>query len=229
MLDIAFNGISTVFIFLMSCYLYVILTAKVLPALFLRPGFSPVKHDRGVKKYVFPSGRAVTYEPSLAIRKYVKQYVLYEDCGEKFIKCKLAEGIRYIKYSITIYDRNDKAISVLTVSENIIHDGYTLSTLISSEASYVSFALDIVDETVIKSERNEVYPIYKIVIYVLSNITATLVEGLVCINSIKSVLDWIFFASNDRFFGMELNYSVWVFMYIAIGVIIALVEGITCV
>ena len=93
MLDDIFNYISIAIIFFMSFGIYFTVAVRIMPALLLKPMNLGVKHDRGIKKYVFPEGRSIAYEPSLYFRKYVSQYVLYSQNGNKFIKCKICHCI----------------------------------------------------------------------------------------------------------------------------------------
>ena len=57
---------------------YVYLLSEILPKYILRINFNVDTYiGRGLEKFVYPEGRAVTYEATPSVRKFVKKYILF--------------------------------------------------------------------------------------------------------------------------------------------------------
>ena len=158
MIDMIFEYFALIVIFLLSMYLYVMLVARILPKIFLVPGLGAVKGDRGIKKSVFPGGRSVAYEPKLSIRKYISQYELFSENGEKYIKCKINEKIKSLKYDVVVYDRKNTPIGTVEISETVQGGGYTAEVMLPPETSFVHLRLRSVNDVpVAENEESEYY------------------------------------------------------------------------
>ena len=136
-------GITLVLIVL-ELILYFILFASVLPKLLRIRCTLKESLDRGVKKYSYPGGRGITYEPHPRFRKYVTCYSLYTKNGFKYVKCKTDDKVREIKYSVVMFDRRNKVIDMICVNERHIANGRTSDTRLHHNTSYVS----VIPETV---------------------------------------------------------------------------------
>ena len=124
-----------IFIALIAVYAFVMRT--LLPKL-LRVKYCIQKsNDRGIHKYVYEGGRAITYEPHPSFRKYVNAYSLFTNNGYKYVRCKLDEAITKIRYTVTTFDRHDKVIDVVSVNEKISKRGQTSPVLLHHKTSYV--------------------------------------------------------------------------------------------
>lgn len=149
-MGITINMVAWFLLFLTGTVIYYALIATILPKYVLKIRCSVTESkDRGLKKYVFPSGRAVVYEPHPQIRKYVESYVLFTNGGYKYVKCRLKEGVRDIKYSIIMFNNENKVIDILEVNERV-NDLDTDTLLIHQDTSYISFVLNSVAETSLK-------------------------------------------------------------------------------
>ena len=223
MVDIIFNNAAAIIITFVGIYVYTALVSRVLPPLLLRPVKTPVKHERGLEKYVFATGRAIAYEPSMDIRKYVSQYVLFSESGEKFIKCKTGDGVKHVECILTVYGRNDKVIGIYKIQASANKDGYTDSVLIPRETSYVSLGIDKVNGKAPDVRASFVFSPVKTAVYFICNVIATVGEGLLCTFTVKSVFDWIYFQSNGFAANAQINYGLLVLSYAAIGIGISLI------
>lgn len=223
MVDIIFNNAAAIIIMFVGIYAYTALVSRVLPPLFLRPEKMPVKHERGLKKYVFGTGRAIAYEPRMNIRKYVSQYVLFTESGEKFIKCKTGEGVKHLECILTVYGRNDKVIGIYKIQAAANKDGYTDSVLIPRETSYVSLGIDKVNGKSPDVRESFVYSPVKTAMFCLCNVIASVGEGLLCTFTVKSIFDWIYFQSNGFAANADINYGLLVSVYAAMGIGISLI------
>jgi hypothetical protein len=204
MLDGIFNYISIAIIFLMSFGIYFTVAVHIMPTLLLKPLNLGVRHDRGIKKFVFPEGRSIAYEPSLHFRKYVSQYVLYSQNGKKFIKCKINTKIHDLVYDISVYDRKDKVLGVYRISQSISDKGYTPEVNIPDECSYVHFSVISANGEIIPEKENSVYSGIAIITYAAITVGVTVIEGLFCSNVVKTVFDIIYRLSN----GFDYTYRV---------------------
>ena len=222
MLDDIFNYISIAIIFFMSFGLYFTVAVRIMPALLLKPMNLGVKHDRGIKKYVFPEGRSIAYEPSLYFRKYVSQYVLYSQNGNKFIKCKINTKIHEIVYDITAYDRKDKFLGVYRVSQSISDKGYTPEVNIPDECSYVHLSVISVNGDVVSEKEHSVYSGIAIISYAAITVIATVAEGLFCSYVAKTVLDIIYNLSNGFDYAGTVSFVPMIGISTLCGLIIAM-------
>ena len=136
-----------ILLLLLGCGAFMVLIAFVLPKLFLKNRYNiDEPYDRGLKKYKFAdSGHGIVYEPALAVRKYIKQYVLVEQHGEKKIKCKIDPELKYLNYDIVLFDTQNSVFSILNAKDVIQEKGYTKEVVLPDETSYVSILLNQVD------------------------------------------------------------------------------------
>ena len=94
-----------------SMVLYVYLFSTIVPKFIMKLSVKrETTRDRGLKKFVYPTGRCVLYEPELSIRKYINNYVLYTENGYKYIKCKIAVGISRLNYDVYAFNNENKLI-----------------------------------------------------------------------------------------------------------------------
>lgn len=129
--------VSSALIVIAASVLYVFLITNVLPYFLLSPRYSKQEtKDRGIKKCVFPEGRGVVYEPAVKYRRYIKKYLLFEYKGNKFIKCKLADGVRSIKYDVAVYDVRNRIIKYLELAELVLRTSDTKNVMLPKDASY---------------------------------------------------------------------------------------------
>ena len=131
---------------------YALLIVWALPGIVLRSNYS-VTHpsDRGLKKYKWnDSDHAIVYEPSLAARKYITQYVLARRNGKKTIRCKVAQSVAYIDFDIVLFDAHGKSFLAIHSMDILGADGLTDETELPAETAYVSVIVRQVNETVVQ-------------------------------------------------------------------------------
>ena len=116
MVDLIFSYIVKALLIIVCCCLYIFLISKIFPAIFFQArknNTSP--KGRGIKKYVFDSGRAIVYYPDPNTKKYITQYILSENNGERFLKCKFDDRVVTASYEVTAFDSSDKIIDTVSV------------------------------------------------------------------------------------------------------------------
>ncbi|MDE5943505.1 MAG: hypothetical protein K2H30_04780 [Clostridia bacterium] len=125
---------------------FVLIHVLVLPKAFLRTDFGrlPVT-GRGVKSVDGESGPSMVYEPDIKAAKYIKQYVLSERGGKKFLLCKIDEKIKYIDFDIAVFDRDGNTVKILNVKEIISRQGFTEVCELPEETSFVTLSLNEVN------------------------------------------------------------------------------------
>lgn len=136
-IDVFFALVSWGLLMIMGIMLYVFLVTSVLPRILLSPAKSRGETaDRGVKKYRFPEGRAVLYEPELKYRKYVSKYLLYELGGIKYVKFKIGEAVKTVECELAVYDNGGRLVKVMTVFLHTNKARETHAVELPAEASY---------------------------------------------------------------------------------------------
>lgn len=143
MIDTIFRTIFEIILCFVSIGIYAFLVGSALPSLLLR--FKCPVTDRGLNKYTYPSGRGILYEPHPTLRKYVSSYILFVDDGVKYIRCKVTDRVDRIGYSVVVFDRRDRIIDVLQVTDVIGPAGCSRRVALPKETSYVTLLLDSVD------------------------------------------------------------------------------------
>ena len=132
--------------------LYFVLVATVAPKILKSYCAVRETSDRGLKKFKYPNGRAIAYEPHPRFRKYVKTYLLFTEDGYKYVRCKLDESVKDLKYSVVMFNNRNRVVDVIDVEENEILSTQTTPVRLHPDTSYVSLVLDTVDETRLKHD-----------------------------------------------------------------------------
>ena len=177
---------------------YVFLVGGVFPRLILRPRWDiNTVRDRGVKKYRFDNGRAVLYEPDQKIRKYVMQYILSENGGKKYVKCKIDPRVLEIKYDVVVYDAKNKAIDTICVEEAIRTSGYTRAAELPIETSYVSLVLREINSHAIDKSPFASYSLAQVIVHAVCNVAAAVAMALVFRATMLNTLEVMFEMSVD--------------------------------
>ena len=193
MFDLIIEYLSWILLLLLSIFLYVFLTGRLYPTLFLKPRYDvSALTDRGIARYQFDGGRAITYAPSIRIRKYIKSYVLSSIDGEKYMQCELDDRIDFIHYDVVIYDSNDRAVRVVSVKDPIATHGKTRMTLLPSETAYVNVILRSVNGEEISNEAVALIPKRKIMLYVLLTALTSAAEALLLQKKVLDLADEMF-------------------------------------
>ena len=129
-----------------SIVLFLFVEMFILPKAFLESKYSIGEtYDRGVKRYKSgKDGISVVYEPSLLVRKYIKQYAIVSEKGNKTFRCKVDPSLSYLDFDIVLFDSFGKVFKVLTV-QSIVDNGYTEDVSLPKETSYVTLMLNKAD------------------------------------------------------------------------------------
>ena len=183
LVDVVFGYCSLAIALIAGIYLYMILISRILPKVLLSPVMGGALSDRGVKKSVFPGGRSIAYEPKLSARRYVSQYILFSENGFKYIKCKVNAKVTTLKYELVIYDRKNKAVERLEITQ-AANEGYTEAVILPPETSFVHMNLCEVNGTPVKEKEPEFYSgagafWFFIIVFVLNFVLGLIINYLV--------------------------------------------------
>ena len=147
MFDTIMDFVAWAIILNVFASIYVFAVSKLMPHFLFDHDYK--KHtirDRGLKKYTFPEGRSVVYEPDIRYRSFLKKYILFEFNEKKYIKCKLSEDVDSIRYEVALYDNKDRLIKVMEIAENISGNSETKNIELPADTSYASVVLKRVNE-----------------------------------------------------------------------------------
>ena len=200
-LDIVMSYIAKGMLVLVSLSVYILLVGNVYPMLFmrLRRVFGK-SSDRGIKKYVFPDGRCVVYEPDMKIRGYINQYELFSLKGTKYIKCKIDPKIRELCYYVLVYDNRDKLIDTLKIYESVGKNGYTRSVSLPHDTSYVNIVLYKVNSEFVSKKLPISYPIVNVVAYSVCLVVTTVIQAYVAKSLFASLFEGLLPIENESVF-----------------------------
>ncbi len=140
------NSVCLAVLILIEIAFYFTVVGVILPKWFIRIRYT-VKGstDRGLKKYTYPDGRGVIYEPHPSIRKYINRYALFTNEGYKYIKCRLDGGVKRLNYTVIMFNNRSKVIDVIDVNEIKPRNCETNAIAIHQDTSYVSLVLNSVN------------------------------------------------------------------------------------
>lgn len=172
--------LSLAFIALSGILLYIFAISCLLPKIFLRPSkANACPRSRGIKKYSFENGRAIVYEPSLNVREYFHQYILSENGGDKFIKCKIDTRVKNARYTVIPIDANGKVLDIIDVEEMITVSGYTKAIILPRETSYVNLILKEVNGFMIGGRDKVIFSGVAIFKYIACSTVLSAIVSLV--------------------------------------------------
>ena len=174
---------AKILVLIISVILYANLFSKIIPTFIMKMSFKRKKVttcDRGLKKFVYPNGRCVLYEPELSARQYVNKYALYTEGGYKYIRCKVAQGVGNLWYDVYAFDNRNKLIDIVWVAEELGLSRYTAAVALPPETSYVRFVLRQADNE--SFQKGEILADYSKVRYVICAVLAalaTMIESVI--------------------------------------------------
>ena len=166
MFDSIISYVSTGMLMLLSLFAFVLLVGCLYPRWAFKPSYKILNiKDRGIKRYTFPGGRAISYQPALYIRPYIKSYLLYSREGKKYFKCELTPNVNAMEYELVVFDSEDRGIAVLQISDLIVQKGNARAVLLPQAASYVTLILRSVNDQKISKSPIACYSRMRILMY----------------------------------------------------------------
>ena len=201
-----------------SLLLYVFSISCLLPHFLLKlQGQAKDIRDRGVRKYLFEQGRAIVYEPAFAIRKYISQYILSTQNGERFLTCKINRRVTSLQYSVSVFDADDRLLTVLDVSDPVDIPEMGRAVPLPYNTAYVSVSVKEVNGMAVASHAPLSLSWIRIGIFALCTVVLTVIEALVVKSVLRFFADLLFSYSDKATVGN--GYTV--FTAILIGIFYA--------
>ena len=177
---------------ILELILFFILMVTVFPKL-LKVRCSVRKpSDRGLKKYLYPSGRGIAYEPHPSFRKYIHRYILFTNDGYKYVKCKLDESIERLNYSVVMFNRRNKVIDVIDVAEKNCLRGETQAVLLHPDTSYVAIVPDSVNDLNFDHKPLQECRVWRLSLYSLCVATLSFAQMLFLKAMLQTYDEWWF-------------------------------------
>ena len=137
---------------ILEIILYFVLVGTAAPKILKNHCAIRKTSDRGIKKYLYPNGRAVVYEPHPSLRKYVPSYLLFTEDGYKYVRCKLDDSVENLKYSVVMFNNRNRVVDVIDVEEKKIPSDETKPVMLHPDTSYIALILDEVNRIKIKHD-----------------------------------------------------------------------------
>lgn len=142
MVELILGYVYEILLILITISAYTLLIGSVLPKCLLTLEYIPGgPTDRGLRKYTFPEGRGISYEPHPALRKYVSLYILFSSGGNKFFRLKPKRGVNFLVYELAVFNAQNKLIDVIRVSERTDEDERRQNVMLPPSTSYVSLVI----------------------------------------------------------------------------------------
>ena len=207
--NIVMSYIAKGMLVLVSLSIYILLVGNVYPMLFMRLRRVFGKSaDRGIRKYVFPDGRCVVYEPDMKTRGYINQYELFSLKGTKYIKCKIDPAIRELCYYVLVYDNRDKLVDTLKIYESVRKNGFTRSVKLPHDTSYVNIVLYKVNSECVSKELPVSYSMTNVIAYSLCIVITTVIQAYVSQSLLASLFEGILPIADESIFLPALLFGV---------------------
>jgi len=193
------NPIALALLFCIVVAVYTQLSSNILPKLFLRLHFDLSESlGRGLKKFTYPEGRAVVYEPHPSIRKYVRRYALYTAGGFKYLKMKLDRDVKSLGAVVVMFDNKNRQIDTLSLNGSSLYGEESPAVLLHHRTSYVSLTVISVNGVELERRPPVYYHWYSALIYVTVYAILTFFLLLFTVRGGERVLPDIFPTLNLR-------------------------------
>lgn len=153
MAELIINTICLTVLVILEIIFYLILAGKVLPQIVRFRYSLSESRDRGIKKYVYPDGRGITYEPRPAMRKYMPRYILFTNNGYKYVKCLLDSGVNSVGYTVVMFNNLNRVIDIIDVKSERTLNNETMALLVHGDTSYVDISIFSVNGMMFEKEN----------------------------------------------------------------------------
>ena len=184
------SDIAKIVMLIASMVLYVYLFYSIVPRFIMKLSCKKENtRDRGIKKFKYPNGRAVLYEPEFAVRDFITNYVLYTEDGYKYIKCKVASHVNALKYDVYAFDNKDDLIDIVNVLEIVANNEFTDSVLLPPETSYVRLVLRRANDEYASNEILVHYSKKRTISCMAVVAVATAIESIIVYSMIKDFIE----------------------------------------
>jgi hypothetical protein len=184
----AIIAIVSVLLYIMavSNWLISLLVAKRRGAIALR--------DRGLKKFTYPEGRGVVYEPAGFDNKFLKKYILFTHGEYRYIKCLFADLVRSAYCEVFVFDNQNQLIKTVDLFLKPDKDRNTEAILLPDATSHVSVLVLKVNGRDVKLSARDKQSYTQHIwqrrgLFVLLTVAVTVLEGFILMSLVRYFLD----------------------------------------
>ncbi len=161
----------------------------ILPHIFFKNKYSGGdSRDRGIGKYYIPgTGHAIVYKTENKNRKYIEKYILYERGGKKYLSYKIKNGVSYIDFDITLFNKTKTSFLVLNTKSII--DGEPEDIELPYETAYISLSINQANNEKLPYERRVLTNKFIYILYFISMLALSVGFALltrICFGNIMS-------------------------------------------
>ena len=193
MIDLIFSFIAQVILIIAGSILYVFLISRLLPTKLLKPKNKTLaSSDIGIKKYVFDDGRGIVYIPDSRSQKYLTQYVLSENSGEKFLTCQFDNRVITTEYKITVFDCDNKVIDTITVYDTPDQSEISRAVHLPFSTSYVNVSVITVNCSDVSANTGVSLSLSICLLYALLNLAVTIAFFLLVHVAATNIVNYVF-------------------------------------
>lgn len=187
-METAIGIVIQVLMLLATLTAYALLISEVLPKHLLKLNFNVSKYlGRGLERFTYPDGRAVTYEPHPSVRKYVGKYALFTLDGYKYLQLRVDSGVNSYTAKVIMYDNKNAIIDMLTVTENLASATDSSPIRLHHRTSYVAIVLESVNKVDLKPESYLNMKVRDVVVYFIGVFFVTLFEFMHVVGAFNAI------------------------------------------
>ena len=177
-------------LYFVSLSIYVFLIAEIIPKYLLKMHIDAgYTLGRGLKKFVYPDGRAVIYEPHPSMRKYVKKYALFTLDGYKYLQLCIDEKVKNYVARVVMFDNQDKILDVCEISEVSVAMRTPSPVKLHSNTSYISLSLLEANRTPMAPLSFAKMRMRDMALYFIAVVVATFFQFVHLVATIDSLYD----------------------------------------
>lgn len=193
---------SFVIIAVVSILLYIMAVSDwLLSLLNVKRHGAPILRDRGIKKFTYPEGRSVVYEPAGFDNRFLKKYMLFVRGDNKYLKCLFADRVRSAYCELFVFDNQNRLIKTVDLFLEPNGDRYADAILLPDATSHVSILVLKVNGRNVKQsaadrESFKSHLWRRRGLFALLTVAVTVLEGIILTSLVRYFLD-IFM--DDRF------------------------------
>ena len=179
-MDTVMTYFSEAMLVLLSLPVYVALVGRVYPSIAARLRYTAEwKGARVLKKYIFPSGRAMLCRPSAVSGRYLRRYILASSDGKKILTLLAAHGVTSVRCAVTAYDAYDRVSGVIYLSESFDQSGISGEIALPCDTAYVSLCVLEANGKRVQGTSVAYIPLYSLIALVTLNVITTLAELMI--------------------------------------------------
>lgn len=186
------EAVSQLFIFIASLVVFAAVIKSLIPAVSLKVHYSVDRWlGRGIKRYKYPSGRAVVYEPHPQVRKYINKYAIFVNDGYKYLKCRLDRYVKTLKFEVIMLNNQNKVIDVLSVYARMNDEPETKELLLHPDTSYVAINIEAINEEAFRRTIRGYYTVPQLLLYFALIAISVFIELLVAAETVGEFLSFV--------------------------------------